>query len=209
MEMKYDVKSARGWRATAVASISAEVTKVGGASTPATKATGNLAQPKAAADKSDKNVLSTPRAAPAPQTEPVKPMTCVTAPGVRAAKDDDARVSLRHGRPAVPAPAKAETEDVPPAAAHVPCTLFGLGVAAAATPSTPALSSSIATPVLSSTAPPRPPTRCSGPRLRALAYAPTSHCDISISSAAATPIPAAPPSCCCGLARAARECRGS
>ncbi|KAH9027152.1 hypothetical protein EDB85DRAFT_1976347, partial [Lactarius pseudohatsudake] len=81
------------------------------------------------------------------------------APGMRAAtKDDDGRVLIGRGRPAAPAapvlPVKAEKEDAPPTtAARVPRALFGLGVAAAAaTPSSPALSSSIATPVLSSTA---------------------------------------------------------
>ncbi|KAI9434375.1 hypothetical protein H4582DRAFT_2131121 [Lactarius indigo] len=76
MRMKYNVKSAhggRGGRVTAVASIWAEATKARGASVPtavakATKATGNPTQPKAAAHKSDKNVLSTPKPVSAPQT---------------------------------------------------------------------------------------------------------------------------------------------
>ncbi|KAH9164679.1 hypothetical protein EDB89DRAFT_2015695 [Lactarius sanguifluus] len=149
VEMKYDVKSARGGRGgrvTAVASIWAEATKAGGASAPtqaaqATKATGNPAQPKAVAHKA----------------KPIKPMTSIVALGARTAQDDDGRVPLSRGRPTAPAsgpapPAKAEKEDVlPTAAARVSRALFGLGVAAVATPSSPALSSSITTP-------PPPPT---------------------------------------------------
>ncbi|KAH9017290.1 hypothetical protein EDB84DRAFT_1566886 [Lactarius hengduanensis] len=159
VEMKYDVKSARGGRGgrvTAVASIWAEATKAGGGSAPtqAAKAT-NPVQPKAAAHKSDKNAVSTPKA------------------GTSAADD----VHRRAGTPAAPVlQAKAEKEDAPPTtAARVPRALFGLGVAAAATPSSPALSSSIATPVLSSTASLAQSARWPGPRSRALPYAPTSH----------------------------------
>ncbi|KAH9027156.1 hypothetical protein EDB85DRAFT_1893088 [Lactarius pseudohatsudake] len=153
VEMKYDVKSAWGGRVTAVASIWVEATKAGGGSAPTQVAKAikaNPAQPKAAAYKCDNNVVSTPKPAPAPR------MPSIVAPGVRAAtKDDDGRDLIGRGRPAAPAapvlPAKAEKEDAPPAAARVPRALFGLGVAAA-TPSSPAFSSSNATPVLSSTA---------------------------------------------------------
>ncbi|KAI9429258.1 hypothetical protein H4582DRAFT_2105076 [Lactarius indigo] len=154
VEMKYDVKSVRSGQVTAVASIWAEATKTGGARAPTpvekgTKATGNPTQLKAAAHKSDnnnRNLVSTPT--------PLKPMTSIVAPGARV---PDGRVPLRLGKPAAfatPASTKAEKvekEGAPPAAARVPRALIRLGVAAAAMPSSPALSSSIATPVLLST----------------------------------------------------------
>jgi hypothetical protein len=164
VEMKYDVKSARGGRGgrvTAVASIWAEASKA--APTKAAKAGGSAAKAKGnakatAAPKS--GVPSTSKPAPAPpQAKSVKPMTSIVAPGSTKApaKDDDGRVFISRGRPAASAPAvappaKAEKVDNREDAPRVPRTLFGLGVAAAATPSSPALSSSIATPVLSSTA---------------------------------------------------------
>ncbi|KAH9063558.1 hypothetical protein EDB87DRAFT_1575346 [Lactarius vividus] len=172
VEMKYDVKSARGGRGgrvTAVASIWAEATKAGGASAPTQVAKATNPAPKAVAHKSDKSVVSTPKPAPAPQTKSVKPMASI----VRAAKVDDGRILIGRGRPAAPAApvtAKAEKEDAPPATARVPRALFGLGVAAAATPSSPALSSSIATPVLSSTASLAQPP---GARTRARVPSPT------------------------------------
>jgi len=218
VEMKYNVKSARGGRGgrvTAVASIWAEASKAGGASAPtqaakavgpAAKAKGNPAQPKAAAPKSNgnnKNVASTPMPASAPQAKPVKPTMSIVAPGatkapsprqpVRAAKDEDRRIFVGRGRPAAPAaaPAKVEKEDAPPpAAARVSRALFGLGVAAA-TPSSPALSSSIATPVLSSTA-----SLAQPPGSRARTRVPTPTPPPSSSSPAAsrsTPSPRPPP----------------
>ncbi|KAH9010723.1 hypothetical protein EDB85DRAFT_2148702 [Lactarius pseudohatsudake] len=139
VEMKYDVKSARGGRGgrvTPVASIWAEATKARGGSAltqaaKATKATGNPAQPKAAAHKATRT-LSRPRS---------RHQTTTDVSSSAAADPQPAPVS-----------SKAEKEDAPPVAARVPRALFGPGVAAAATPSSPALSSSIATPVLSSTA---------------------------------------------------------
>ncbi|KAH8987440.1 hypothetical protein EDB92DRAFT_1126537 [Lactarius akahatsu] len=191
VEMKYDVKSARGGRGgrvTAVASIWAEATKAGGGSAPTQAAkTTNPAQPKAAAHKGDKNAVSTPKPAPAPR------MTSIVAPGVRAAtKDDDGRVLIGRGRPAGPVlQAKAEKEDAPPAAAaRVPRALFGLGVAAAATPSSPALSSSIATPVLSSTASLAQPP---GGRSRARVPSPTPPPAIAAAASRGTPSPQPPP----------------
>ncbi|KAF8261375.1 hypothetical protein EI94DRAFT_1746127, partial [Lactarius quietus] len=165
VEMKYyDIKSARGGRggrAAAVASIWAEATKGGGA---------------------------TGAAASTPKPAPVKPMTSIaTKSPVRPAKDENQRVFLSRGRPPVPtaAPAKAEKEDQPP---RVQRALFGLGVAAAATPSSPALSSSIATPVLSSTAYLAHP-----PGARARAPAPTPS-PPSPALATAAPSPRPPPS---------------
>ncbi|KAI9429257.1 hypothetical protein H4582DRAFT_2105074 [Lactarius indigo] len=123
VEMKYDVKSARGGRGgrvTAVASIWAEATKAGGA-----KRQERPIYPKA-------GISATHQANQANDV--------IVAPGARAAKDDDARVFVSRGRsaaPAAPSPAKVEKEDAPPAAARVPRALFGLGVAAAATPSSP------------------------------------------------------------------------
>ncbi|KAH9050367.1 hypothetical protein EDB83DRAFT_2522522 [Lactarius deliciosus] len=193
VEMKYDVKSARGGRGgrvAAVASIWAEATKAGGGSAPtqAAQATKVTAQPKPAAHK---NVVSIPKPAPAPR------MTSIVAPGVRAAaKYDDGRVLIGRGRPAAPAapalPAKAEKEDAPPAAAaaRVPRALFGLGVAAAATPSSPALSSSIATPVLSSTASLAQPP---GARARANGPSPAPPPAIAAAASRGTPSPQPPP----------------
>ena len=171
--MKYDVKSARGGRGgrvAAVASIWAEASKAGGAGAaikaggPATKAKGN---PKTVAGPESDKVASTTKPAPAPQAKSIKPMTSIVAPAprlptARVAKkdDDDPRAPLGRSRPLAPAPAaavttpmkKADKMEKEDAAPRVPRALFGLGVAAAATPSSPALSSSIATPVLSSTA---------------------------------------------------------
>jgi hypothetical protein len=130
VEMKYNVKSARGGRGgrvTAVASIWAEASKKAGGVKPA--------QPKTTAAVT----TSTP-------------------------KPQDARGFASRGRP----PAK--KEDSPPPPPRVPRAPFGLGVAAAATPSSPALSSSIARPVLSSTASLAHPP---GARARARAPSPT------------------------------------
>ena len=183
VEMKYNVKSARGGRGgrvTAVASIWAEASKAGGAQ--ATKAKGNPTPPKAAA--------STPK----PVAKPVKPMTSIVAskPPTRASKDENARVFVSRGRLPLPAVAptkaeKAEKEDPPP---RVPRALFGLGVAAAATPSSPALSSSIATPVLSSTASLAHPP---GARARARAPTPTQSSPALVASAASRGTPSPQP----------------
>ena len=70
----------------------------------------------------------------------------------------------------VPTPAKSEDA---PARAPAQRALFGLGVAAAATPSSPALSSSTATPVLSSTASLAQPPGAPRARARARAITPT------------------------------------
>ncbi|KAF8261368.1 hypothetical protein EI94DRAFT_1810354 [Lactarius quietus] len=89
-----------------------------------------------------------PKAAAASTPKPalVKPMTSITT-------EPPARTSE----------AKAEEDDASP---RMQYALFGLHVAAAATPSSPALSSSIATPVLSSTAHPH------GARARAAPHTP-------------------------------------
>ena len=131
VEMKYNVKSARGGRGgrvTAVASIWAEASK-GGA------------------------------AAAAPKVLPPKPK-----PKPKASHPD---LFISRGR----APTPAKSEDAP-ARAPAQRALFGLGVAAAATPSSPALSSSIATPVLSSTASLAQPPGAPRTRARARAITP-------------------------------------
>ena len=137
VEMKYNVKSARGGRGgrvTAVASIWAEASK-GGAP-----------------------------AGAAANVPPSKPK-----PKHKASQPD---LFISRGR--VPTPAKS-AEDAP-ARAPAQRALFGLGVAAAATPSSPALSSSIATPVLSSTAslaqPPGAPRARARARARAITPTP-------------------------------------
>ena len=136
VEAKYDIKSARGGRGgqvTAVASIWAEATKAtsAGTSTP----TPPRAMPEG---PNNGNAVRTARTRTAAANKftstptPIKPMT--------DAKDEDKRAL---------GTAAAGKERDPPRA---PRARFGLGSAAAATPSSPALSSSIATPVLSSTA---------------------------------------------------------
>ena len=108
VEMKYDVKSARGGRGgrvTAVTSIWAEASKA-------------RAQPKVSQS-----------AAPKP-----KPMTSITP-----TRPDDTRIFISRGRPT--AADNKEKEDAPPPQPRAQRALFGLGVAAAATPSSPALSS--------------------------------------------------------------------
>ncbi|KAH9015200.1 hypothetical protein EDB85DRAFT_831024 [Lactarius pseudohatsudake] len=119
-------------------------------------------------------------------------MTSIVAPGMRAATKDDGRDLIGRGRPAAlvaPVPTKAEKQDAPPAAARVPCALFGLGVAAAATPSSLALSS-IATPVLSSTASlAQPPSG----RARTRVPSPTPPPAIAAAAARGTTSPQPPP----------------
>ena len=135
VEMKYNVKSARGGRGgrvTAVASIWAEASK--GANVPPKP---NKPKPKASA--------STAASSPAPP------------------------VFINRGR--IPTPAKAD-DTQPPPPQRAQRALFGLGVAAAATPSSPALSSSIATPVLSSTASLAQPPGAPRARVRARAITP-------------------------------------
>lgn len=171
MEMKYDVKSARGGRGgrvMAVASIWAEASKAGEArptQTQTPKPKPKVQPPKASAGGGT----------PAPK--PIKPMTSIVAPGTPKipTHDDDKRVFVSRGRPPLPraatSPAKSDKEkdDPSPPQPRVQRALFGLGVAAAATPSSPALSSSIATPVLSSTASLAQPP---GARTRARAVTP-------------------------------------
>ncbi|KAI0248483.1 hypothetical protein BJV78DRAFT_1284744 [Lactifluus subvellereus] len=155
VEVKYDVKSARGGRGgrvTAVASIWAEAANAAGAGGP----TPTRARPEGPAKGHAPRTRTSAANRLTPSPTPIKPMTSIVGP-VRsapvpakaprsrqtppAAKDDDKRV--------LGAAASAGRERDAP---RPPRTLFGLGSAAAATPSSPALSSSIATPVLSSTA---------------------------------------------------------
>ena len=201
--MKYDVKSARGGRGgrvTAVASIWAEASKAGAPTQPekpggpATKAKGNnLAERKATAAPK-RSVASTPKPVPPPpQAKSVKPMTSIVAPGATT-KAPTPRQPTRAAAPPLPptavAPMKAEKvvdkEDAPP---RVQRALFGLGVAAAATPSSPALSSSIATPVLSSTASLAHPP---GSRARASASTPTPTSSTPVAASRRAPSPRAP-----------------
>ncbi|KAH9050366.1 hypothetical protein EDB83DRAFT_2522520 [Lactarius deliciosus] len=120
----------------------------------------------------------------------------ITFPAPETAPTTQSNARRVANRPAAPvAPvlsAKAEKEDAPPtAAARVPRALFGLGIAAAATPSSPALSSSIATPVLSSTASLAQPP---GARARANVPSPTPPPAIAATAASrGTPSPQPPP----------------
>ncbi|KAF8493966.1 hypothetical protein F5888DRAFT_701927 [Russula emetica] len=164
VEVKYDVKSARGGRGgrvMAVAAIWAEAAETTVSSAGASAgscsrtATPTLAptpkQVKAsrpAAAKGPKAMQSKVAATAVvgvPNKAPIKPMTSIV---------DPARVSPTPApvkqRPSSPAKEKEKEKEVsrPPRARFG----FGLGAAAAATPSSPAVSSSIATPVLSSTA---------------------------------------------------------
>jgi hypothetical protein len=142
VEAKYDVKSARGGRGgqvTAVASIWAEAAKAICAGTSTLTSTRATPEGPNSGNARTRTVAANK---PTSTPTPIKPMT--------VAKDEDKRVL---------GTAAAGKERDPPRA---PRTLFGLGSAAAATLSSPALSSSIATPVLSSTAslarPPLSPT---------------------------------------------------
>jgi hypothetical protein len=152
-EMKYDVKSARGGRGgqvTAVASIWAEAAKAASAGAP-TRAGQYLAKGNAA------RIRTTAASKLTFNPTPIKPMTSFIDP-VRAAP---APAKTPRPRQTPPAAAKDDNKLAPGAVAAAgkerdsprpTRALFGLGSAAAATPSSPALSSSIATPVLSSTA---------------------------------------------------------
>jgi len=197
VEMKYGVKSARGGRGghvTTVAAIWSEAANANGAanSTPtpvakaggaAFKSKGNPAQTKVVANKNgnDKRDASTPKAAPRAAKTPVPRQPA------RLTKGEDGRVVIGRSKPSAPAasPAKAEKEDAPP----VPRALFGLGAASAATPSSPALSSSIATPVLSSTASLAQPP---GVRPRPTPTAPPSS-SAPVAASSSTPSLQAPP----------------
>ncbi len=163
VEMKYGVKSARGGRGgrvTAVAAIWAEASKAADFSASASAGSGspvatptlaptqvprqaNASRPPAAKSSKAVQPRGTPTAATgSPNKVPIKPMTSIVDP-MRASPIP---ALVKH----VPAKEKEKEKEV----SRPPRTLFGfgLGVAAAATPSSPALSSSIATPVLSSTA---------------------------------------------------------
>jgi hypothetical protein len=159
VEVKYDVKSARGGRGgrvTAVAAIWAEAAETAvssaGASagscsrtaTPTLAPTPTPRQIKASRPPVAKGpkVVQSKAAATAvsgvPNKAPIKPMTSIVGP---------ARVS-----PIPPSSAKEKEKEKEVSRAPRALFGFGLGAAAAATPSSPAVSSSIATPVLSSTA---------------------------------------------------------
>lgn len=165
VEGKYNVKSARGGRGgrvTAVAAIWAEAAETavssagasaGSASRTATPTPRQAKTSQPAAAKGPKAMQSKAAAtavAGVPNKVPIKPMTSIVGP---------ARVSP------IPAPVKQPPfKEKEKEVSRPPRALFGfgLGAAAAATPSSPAVSSSIATPVLSSTAslarPPITPT---------------------------------------------------
>ena len=177
VEVKYDVKSARGGRGgrvTSVAAIWAEAAKSAdssaGASANASAGSGSgaatptltpsptpmsrQAKPsRPAAGKGSPKAAQTKAAATAVALNkvPMKPMTSIV--GRVPLSPIPVPVPARSPRPIVrqppsSAPAREKEKEV----SRPPRTLFGLGAAAAATPSSPALSSSIATPVLSSTA---------------------------------------------------------
>ena len=167
VEVKYDVKSARGGRGgrvTAVAAIWAEAAEIAVSSAGASAGSGSrIATPSLAPTptptptqaKASRPATNGPKViqSKAGATSgtgvhnkvPIKPMTSIV---------DPARVSP------IPAPVKqppssaAKEREKEKEVSRPPRTLFGfgLGAAAAATPSSPAVSSSIATPVLSSTA---------------------------------------------------------
>ena len=196
-EVKYDVKSARGGRGgrvTAVAAIWAEAAKSAdssvGASASASAGSGSGAatptltpspaplprQARAARPAVAKGSLKAAQtkatAAAASIKVPMKRMTSIVDP-VRAPPNP---VPAKMPRAVVrqPPSVPAREKDSRPMRA-----LFGLGAAAAATPSSPALSSSIATPVLSSTASlARPPvittTTTAQPEMRINAPSPSS-----------------------------------
>jgi hypothetical protein len=175
MEVKYDFKSARGGRGgrvTSVAAIWAEAAKAADSSTSASAGSGSgavtptlsptptpmqrQAKPsRPAAAKGPKAAQTKAAATPAAAASnkvPIKPMTSIVN-FMPASPIPVPIVPARTPRPMVrqspsaPTKEKEKEKDSRP-----PRALFGLGAAAAATPSSPALSSSIATPVLSSTA---------------------------------------------------------
>jgi len=175
VEVKYDVKSARGGRGGRVTSVAAIWAK-------AAKSVDSSAGASAGASAGSGSGAATPTLTPSPtpmsrQAKPSRPAAGKGSP--KAAQTKAAatavasnKVSMKPmtsivGRvPLSPIPVLARTPRPivrqPPSSAPArekekevsrpPRTLFGLGAAAAATPSSPALSSSIATPVLSSTA---------------------------------------------------------
>ena len=169
VEVKYDVKSARGGRGgrvTAVAAIWAEAARVpdsgtglglgSGATTPRPRhdvAAERRPPPKASAAR-------TKAAAPLSAPVPVNPVTSIVdadkaASSMRVARPGPVRTprprqpqQQQHQQYSAAAATAAKEKD----ALRPPRARFGLGAAAAATPSSPALSSSIAIPVISSTA---------------------------------------------------------
>ena len=159
-EVKYNVKSARGGRGgrvTAVAAIWAEVAETAVSSAGASAGSSSRAAtptpiPRQAKSsrpvvaKGPKAMQSKARAAAVagvPNKVPIKPMTSIV---------DPARVSPIPALVKQPPPSLAKEKEKEVSRPPHGLFGFGLGAAAAATPSSPAVSSSIATPVLSSTA---------------------------------------------------------
>ena len=169
VEVKYDIKSARGGRGgrvTAVAAIWAEATRATDSGTgPGSGAMTPRPRHDAAAERRSPpkaNAAQTKAAAPNIRLSapvPVKPMNSVVDAGkaavpVHVVPPGPARTprprqqQQQHQQHSAAAATAAKEKD----ALRPPRARFGLGAAAAATPSSPALSSSIAIPMLSSTA---------------------------------------------------------
>lgn len=169
MEVKYDFKSARGGRGgrvTSVAAIWAEAAKAADSSASASASGGSgsgAATPTLSPTPMPRQANASRPAAPkAAQTKalaasnkvPIKPMTSAVVDPLSIPVHVPAKTPRHMIKQPPFAPAKEREREKEKEACRAPRAerLFGLGTAAAATPSSPALSSSIATPVLSSTA---------------------------------------------------------